>query len=99
MYANTALTPRHGLKVAQLVVDDGWADQRRHRPLPGLLAHREALGRPLPLPRRPVHARPVLTTTPQAKMCRAFNLIELNARHWGHPTDRQMAPCWIGVFL
>ena len=24
MHANAALTPRHRLKVAQLVVDDGW---------------------------------------------------------------------------
>lgn len=74
MYANAALTPRHRLKVAQLVVDDGWADQRRRRPLPGLLAHREALG-------RPVHARPVLTTTPQPKNvpCIQLNRVECTA--------------------
>lgn len=40
-------------------------DQRGRRPLPGLLAHREALGRPLP--HRPVHAGPLLTAPPVAE--------------------------------
>lgn len=37
----------------------GLAGQRSRSPIPGLLAHREALGRPLP--HRPVHAGPLLT--------------------------------------
>lgn len=56
-HANAALTSRHGLKVARLVVRRRAADQRGRSPIPGLLADNEAVSRPLP--RRRLHARPL----------------------------------------
>ncbi len=51
-HANAALTPRARLTLARLIVDDGWPIARAARAVPGVLADRETLGRPLPRARR-----------------------------------------------
>lgn len=57
-HPNAALTPRHRLIIAQLVVDQGVTDQRGRRQVSGLLAHREALHpAPPPIARGPGPAR------------------------------------------
>ena len=51
-HANAALTPRARLRLARLVVEDGWPVARAARTVRGVLADRETVGRPLPAGRR-----------------------------------------------
>lgn len=63
-HPNAALTPRHRLKVARLVVDDGW-------PISEVAARFQVwwptVKRWVAIPGRPVDARPILAATPLAE--------------------------------
>ena len=66
-HANAALTPRARLRLARLIVDEGWPIRSRRRAVRRVVADREEVGRALPRRRAGRDGRPVLATAPPAE--------------------------------